>query len=270
VNVSHLALSYADCGVEGTHAIAGIAILPTWSEMSFKRFSDVLRQCGMALEDQQRWVEDFATLELRFIFDELNRSSLEGSQPEAPGLPELAWSSAAILEHAGISPDWLAGVAAPGQIYLHPDIVIDGDWRHVSFYTGRACLSEKQSGLLFPLLSRARRPRRLAGKAIVPADLLNEVQRLNRMIRSVVVAGGSPARLNEYRSHITTHGRIGNVIGAVGSAGAALAVLEAIREVDRRCVRDVHGFELPAGVLTPGQTAQETGIRNTGRPSKQA
>jgi hypothetical protein len=182
----------------------------------------------------------------------LNSLEHDDSGDRPPSSEEgVDWTDQSRLRLSGVDPDWLAGLADPGEFYLHIDTVTHGDWRLVSRYLDLALLSPKQRDVLFPLLKRARPPSAEARTAADGSPLAEECQRLNGLLQWARESGMTWRVFGRYQKHVNIHGASQNVAARIGEIGARIAIMEALTEAAPDTIADVYGDEIPGNVRHP-------------------
>ena len=153
------------------------------SPMPAPDFNRQLDLCEQSQFEVQRFAEDFAAVQLRYIADELSRAP---APPVSAGpSTDLDWRTPAKLRDSGIDPTWVSTTRTLAERFLHIDVAYLGDWSAVRRYLDTALLSEKQERLLFPLLHRLQRPVTVSRRRLTKTDLIPEVQRLNRLLNLI-------------------------------------------------------------------------------------
>jgi hypothetical protein len=165
--------------------------------------------------------------------------------------PEILWSDSDGLQTSGVDPSWITDLEDPGEVYVHAESAEYGEWSKVRDALTRSLLSDKQQRILFPVLSRDRRPTALGGVPVTSEDLRREVGRLNGFLHAALAFGADLRRFQIYQADLRIHGASQNFSGRIGTVGAVVAVLDALRELDPAAVSDVLGTELPEHVRTP-------------------
>jgi hypothetical protein len=223
--------------------------------MDLKAFAEQLERCGQSPDEVPRFIEDFARVRLKYISRQLAALDSTAGAGLSPA-PETMrdWQAPDGLRESGVDPAWIAGTTDPGNLYLHARTAIDGDWFHVAHYLAMAFLSDKQARVLFPLLSRRRRQRTIRGLAIPRAEFAAEVQRLNRLLHWAAAMGLEPKSFARYKAHLRIHGASQNLVARVGSAGAILAIVDAISELGGEIASSC-GPLIPATARTPVELA---------------
>ena len=224
----------------------GSARMPSLAE-----FNAQLERCAQSAEEVRDFVEAFTKLRLRYIARAMGAPPPPVASPIPPasaGRSQVPvspnWSDPAKLAASGLTPAQVAASTDPSADWLHADVAMDPASRSkVMGFIEDTCLSGKQRGALFPGLMR------VSFSAPAVADQRRaEVPRLNAWLAWSRAEGISPARFGDYQKHVRIHGASQNAGGAVGAAGASIAILDAIQET-------VPGISLSllGGLPPPGQ-----------------
>jgi hypothetical protein len=156
------------------------------------------------------------------------------------------WDDPAKLLESGLCAAQVDANTRAGRRYLHIDVAASpAGLRARHLFLGFTGLSDKQQKTLFPGLKSRSLSNRLALSA--------EVARLNRWLDDVRADGFDPAAFITYQRSIGIHGRTQNLSGAIGAAGAAIAFVDAIRELQPDAIIDTVGELCPASVRSPEQ-----------------
>lgn len=197
---------------------------------SLAEFSAQLARCAQSDQEVRDFVEAFSKVRLRYIARAMTAarspvSDLVAEQLSLPVSPD--WNGPAKLLASGLTPDQVAGSADPASDWLHIDIAMDPtSVADVTKFVMATCLSDKQRRALFPALSRLS----FAAPAIRD-QRRREVPRLNAWLAWSRVEGIDTVLFGDYQKHLRIHGASQNAGGAVGAAGGAIAILDAIQEV---------------------------------------
>lgn len=210
-------------------------------------------ELSLAIQSDQevrRFVFDLAEIRLEYIVLSLigfDRHKLQIAPPSEAGESTGAdWSDVTELARSGIDPAWIEGLTNPGSYYLPFTIAKRGDWGLVQDYVSRTFLSDKQGGVILPNLHLKRRR---AG--ILDEELEREVKVVNLLLRRAIESGLTFEQFQEYREHVRIHGASVNEAANVGAAGAVIAIIDALREIDSAAITDVFPGELPASIRRP-------------------
>lgn len=201
---------------------------------SLAEFSAQLARCAQSDQEVRDFVEAFSKVRLRYIARAMaaaRSSDLDptvraaGEQLSLPVCPD--WSDPEKLSASGLTPEQIASTTDPGSGWLHIDIAMDpASIPNVARLIMATCLSDKQRRALFPALSRIS----FAAPAI-RNQRRREVPRLNAWLAWSRVEGIDTILFGDYQKHLRIHGASQNAGGAVGAAGGAIAILDAIQEV---------------------------------------
>lgn len=211
--------------------------------MSDRGAADLLEAAQSPAEVAQ-FVEAFARVTVGRIRDELGSPMAEAARLESSFDPD--WSDTAALARSGLGPEQIDADARAGRKYLHFDVAVDGAATAVrQLFLGLTGLSDKQQRVLFPVIKG-----RTAGSE---AELTAELVRLNAWLDEVRKDGFDPAAFITYQRSIGIHGGGQNISGAIGAAGAAIAFVDAIRELRSDAIVDTVGGIPPQGVASPAE-----------------
>lgn len=195
-------------------------------------------------EEAVAFIEAFARVSIDTIRERLAAPFTGASRSEQLLHPD--WDSPALLAESGIQPDAVDAEARAGRKYLHIDVAADraGD-QAVKLFLALTGLSAKQQRSLFPVLY-ARPPR-------ARDALREELPRLNAWLDWVRRDGFDPAAFIGYQASLGTHGATQNLTGAIGATGAAIAFIDAIRELRPDAIVDQVGPLPPPEVRSPAE-----------------
>jgi hypothetical protein len=195
-------------------------------------------------EEALKFIEDFAKLNIDVIRRELGSPALEIVKAEK--VLALDWSDPILLMESGLSPDLINGEVRAGNKYLHIDLASSGSAEEaVKVFLGYTGLSSKQQRSLFPVL-HGQPPRRRE-------ILREEVSRLNAWLDWVRRDSFDPTAFITYQRSIGIHGGGQNRTGAIGAIGAAIAFIDAIRQIDGSAIIDHVGSLPPNNVRAPSE-----------------
>lgn len=191
------------------------------------------RSAAQTAEEQRTFIEAFARVRLLKIINELTEEPPVEAAVDAEAAIHPDWSDSAKLALSGLSSEDLTDSCLAGSSFLHIDIARQSRSGRYAFLdmTG---LSDKQRRDLFPLLSSR-------SDVIGGEQVSKEVQGLNNHLRWVASNGGRPELFTTYQRSIALHGRTQNTSGQVGSMGAALAFIDAIRGIAPNAIADLDG-----------------------------
>ena len=224
--------------------------MPTLSE-----FSAQLGRCAQSPEEIRAFVDAFSKVRLRYIARAIAASQARLPPRAATSVTGPDWTDLAKLTRSGLKADLLVG--DPPYDWLHVDVAADRAGREeVQRLLAATCLSDKQRKAIFPALNRT-----TIGPATVAARIA-EVPRLNAWLAWSLSEGISPEAFGSYQKHLSIHGASQNAGGAVGAAGAAIAILDAIREVAPEAELDLDGVLPPHGAQDP--VSVDTFLRERG------
>lgn len=203
-----------------------------------------LVRAAQSPEEAVAFIEAFARVNVRVIRSQLFAPVAQAIRAEEAINPN--WDDPALLEETGVSAAGVDAAARSGTKYLHVDVAMEPLGREATnLFLGLTGLSDKLKKSLFPLLSSRRRDDRLKVAA--------EVRRLNHWLDWVREGGFDPSAFLTYQLGIKTHGQTQNLTGAIGATGAAIAFVDAIREIDPQAVVDHVGPIPPEGARSPEQ-----------------
>ncbi len=188
------------------------------------------------------FIEAFAKVTVNYVKNVLGAPLAEAAQAEEVFDPD--WDDATKLVESGLASAVIDDEARAGRRYLHIDVAASPKgFRARQLFLGLTGLSDKQQRILFPCL-RSRTPNERE-------QLTAEVARLNAWLDDMRSGGFDLAAFVTYQRSIGIHGQTQNLSGAIGAAGAAIAFVDAIRELQPDAIVDTVG-ELPPGtVRTP-------------------
>jgi hypothetical protein len=192
-------------------------------------------------EEILAFVEAFARVTVRHIKAELGSPLKEAADIESAF--HLDWDDDEGLIRSGLTRAQIDHAARAGRKYLHHDAaILPQSLRLRQLFLALTGLSDKQQRTLFPTI-----------KALKPsADKLpGELKRLNAWLDEVREGGFDPSAFITYQRGIGIHGRGQNASGAIGAAGAAIAFVDAIREIDPVAIVDTVGEIPPGHVKSP-------------------
>lgn len=193
-------------------------------------------------EEAVAFVEAFARINVEVIRRRLGSPTAEIARAESGLEPD--WDDPRLLEESGLDPAQVDEAARSGTCYLHIDVaasVHGGNARRL--FLDLTGLSAKLQKMLFPALSSRPDPDR--------ARLAREVRRLNAWLGWARRDGFDPAAFITYQRSLGIHGETQNLTGAIGAAGAAIAFIDAIRELDPAALVDHVGDLPPPEVRSP-------------------
>ena len=195
-------------------------------------------------EESRAFIEAFARVTVRYIRDTLDNSINDAVLVEDVLRPD--WDDPNKLSESGLTSTVIDLEARTGRRYLHIDVAAAPTGRIArEKFLGLTGLSDKQQRLLFPTLrSRSR----------TPADrgqLAQEVSRLNSWLDEMRDGGFNLAQFITYQRSIGIHGQNQNLSGAIGAAGAAIAFVDAITELQPDAIIDSVGEMTPNEVRSP-------------------
>ena len=190
------------------------------------------------------FIEAFARINIQVIRGRLGAGIRRAEADERALQPD--WDDPLLLADSGLVPAQVDDLVRAGRRYLHIDVAAAPGGASVRAlfldYTG---LSDKQRSAVFPLLSTNPPYRR--------DDLIGEVVRLNRWQDWVRQGGFDPALFTAYRESLNIHGVTQNLSGAVGATGAAIAFIDAIRQLSPGAIVGNVGELPPDDVRSPEQ-----------------
>ncbi|MDG2520522.1 hypothetical protein P7B02_03125 [Caulobacter segnis] len=205
-----------------------------------------LPEAAQAPDEVMSFVEAFAKVKLDRIRAALGSPMAEAASLEAVFDPD--WDDADALSKSGLEPSQIDADARAGRKYLHFDVAADpGAMRLRELFLGLTGLSEKQQRVLFPVL-RGR-------GASTPQKLTDELTRLNGWLDEMREGGFDPSAFITYQRSIAIHGAGQNLSGQIGAAGAAIAFVDAIQELNPTAIADTVGAIAPSDVRSPAQVA---------------
>lgn len=194
-------------------------------------------------EEAVAFIEAFARITIDVVRERLAAPYTDAAQADHLLHPD--WDDPALLAESGIAPGAVDAETRAGRRYLHIEVAAAeaGD-RAVKLFLGLTGLSDKLQRSLFPVL-HARPPR-------AREMLREEVPRMNAWLDWVRRDGFDPAAFIGYQASLGTHGATQNLTGAIGATGAAIAFIDAIREIRPDAIVDHVGMLPPPEVRSPG------------------
>jgi hypothetical protein len=193
------------------------------------------------------FIEAFARINVEVIRRALGSPIAEIVQAERSLQPD--WDDPKLLAESGLEPEQVDEVTRAGTRYLHVDVAASGSGSEATkLFLGSTGLSLKLQKSLFPALS-SRPPHDRA-------RLSREVSRLNAWLDWVRRDGFQPSAFVTYQRSIRIHGKTQNLTGAIGATGAAIAFIDAIRELDPSAMVDHVGELPPQDVRSPAEIVQ--------------
>ncbi|WP_272700874.1 hypothetical protein [Desulfovibrio sp. Fe33] len=193
------------------------------------------------------FIEAFARITVGNIKNSLS-TSIKNTHSDLGNQIPLNWTESSILKACGLSAKQVGNdPEQAAERYLHIQTACTTSKyataikKHFLKCTG---LSKKQQKTLFPQLVAAKPSQDT--KAIS-----QEVARLNEWLDWVRVGDFQPENFDVYRQNIKTHGQTQNVSGAIGTAGAVIAFVDAIRHLNPNAIVDSVGEIPPPNVRSP-------------------
>lgn len=234
---------------------------PILREMTtLAEFREQLDRCAMSPREVADFIEAFADVRVQGVVDGLN---VVVTDPPFAAIEEKYkpdWSDPFHLEASGLTPEMVQGHDLPSALYLHYSVALTALQKEVDVYLQMSGLSDKLSKALLPILYSmvARRKVRavVAGgeaenPALTPGALAEEVARVNRRLVKLRESGFDPLNFLPYHRHVGIHGGSGNDVGKVGTLGAAVAIHDALQEIDPTAVVETVGQIPPPGARSP-------------------
>lgn len=193
-------------------------------------------------EEAVAFIEAFARINVEVIRRTLGSPVAEIERAEQGLEPD--WDDLRLLAESGLDPARVDEATRAGTRYLHIDVAASGSGSQATrLFLDFTGLSAKLQRTLFPVLSSRPGHDR--------ARLSREVRRLNAWLDWVRRDGFDPSAFVTYQRGIAIHGRTQNLTGAIGATGAAIAFIDAIRELDAAVVIDHVGDLPPPEVRSP-------------------
>ncbi|AWK85002.1 hypothetical protein [Azospirillum thermophilum] len=232
--------------------------------VTLEQFQQQLSRCAMSPEEVSDFIEAFADVRVQGVVDGL--SAVVTDPPfeamEAKYNPD--WTDPWLLGASGLTAGQVQGHNLPSALFLHYQIALAATQPEVSLYIQMSGYSDKMSRALLPILSSAvaRRKIRTAKEGnelpagLSAAALSAEVTRVNRSLAKLRSQGFDPLLFLPYHRHVGIHGGSGNDVGKVGTLGAAIAIHDALLEIDPTAIKDMVGQLPPAGARTPAAIFQ--------------
>ncbi len=192
--------------------------------------------------ESHAFIEAFAKVTVSHIRDAIGTPLMEVAAAEEDLTPN--WDDPAKLVESGVAAAMVDADTRAGKRYLHIDVAASPNGaRARQLFLGLTGLSDKQQRTLYPAL-RSRTP--------VDRERLSlEVARLNSWLDELRVDGFDPAMFITYQRSIGIHGQTQNLSGAIGAAGAVIAFVDAIRELQPDAIVDSVGELSPPHVRSP-------------------
>jgi len=187
------------------------------------------------------FVEAFARVTVLHIRDRLIELSI-ADHGTISG-PKVDWEDPVKLALSGIDASNVDSVAVAGQKYLHIDAAFNGGAKYRREFLDLTGLSDKQIRLLFPGLKAVR--------IKDPEAFAEEVRRLNSWLDEIRRDNFDPKSFRRYQEIIGIHGAGQNLSGRVGAAGAAIAFVDAISEINSSALADSVGELTPPNIRSP-------------------
>ena len=191
----------------------------------------------------REFVEAFARVTVLYIRDRLIELSVSDHGTIVG--PSVDWSDPEKLAQSGIDVSKVDSAALSGQKYLHIDAALAGDAKYRREFLYLTGLSDKQIRLLFPEIRSARPTDKDAFGA--------EVKKLNSWLDDLRRDNFDPKLFKRYQTSIGIHGAGQNLSGMVGAAGAAIAFVDAINEINSSALVDSVGELSPPNISSPAQ-----------------
>lgn len=199
---------------------------------------------AQSADEALSFIEAFAKINIDVIRHGLGSPIAEVVHSSLVTHPD--WDDAFLLEGSGLTIAQVDDSTRAGMRYLHIDVALAPSGTEArKLFLGFTGLSLKLQRSLFPELS-AQKPKDLK-------RLTKELASLNAWLDWVRRDNFDPAAFITYQRSLGIHGKTQNLSGAIGALGAALAFIDALKQLNPDSIVDSVGDIPPDTVRSPQQ-----------------